>query len=112
LEICDTPDKNIVHRVVVTVHPIDTSIHPSYPPGWRWGITVGGKPINDLDYCVGAGHAPTERDAALRGEETGAAIVLAMRKFGIVAQYGFQRMTWDPIPASADDRPLLRFQGE
>jgi hypothetical protein len=96
----------LVHQVTVTVHPIDPNVHPSYPPGWRWSVTVGGMPINDLDYCVGAGHEHTKGDAAVTGETVGAAVTLALRKFGVNAGYQVIHMDWDPIPAEADDRPL------
>jgi hypothetical protein len=99
----------LVHQVTVTVHPIDPNVHPSYPPGWRWSVTVGGMPINDLDYCVGAGHSIDEQHAAVSGETVGAAVVMAMRKFGIEPRYMFLRMDWDPIPAEADNRPLVEF---
>lgn len=103
------PKPALVHQVMVVVHPIDTTVHPTYQPGWRWGVTVGGMPVNDLDYCVGAGHATSARQASVDGETVGAAVALALQHFGIPARYVFQRMDWDPIPAEADNRPLLEF---
>lgn len=104
--------KALLCQVTVTVHPIDAAIHPSYPTGWRWGVTVGGQPINDLDYCIGAGHEDTETRAAIQGEMVGAAATLALRHYGLMPKYAFQRLDWDPIPAEADNRPVLKFGGE
>lgn len=101
----------LIHQVTVVVHPIDRAVHQTYPNGWRWGVTVGGKPINDLDFCVGAGHEETEMRASVQGETVGAAVALALRHYGLTPRYAFQRLDWDPIPADADNRPILKFGG-
>lgn len=99
----------LMHQVTVVVHPIDTAEHPTYPNGWRWGVTIGGKPINDIDFCVGAGHEETEIRAAVQGEMVGAAVTLALRHYQLTPKYAFLRLDWDPIPSDADDRPILKF---
>jgi hypothetical protein len=96
----------LLYQITVFVHPVCVATHPSYPPGWRWSVVVGGMQAADLDFCVGAGHADSESVAAVRGEEVGAAAVLALRHFGVRTNYAFQRLDWDPIPAEADHRPL------
>ena len=98
--------------VRVVVHPIDPATHPSYPPGWRWAVQVGGGRIDDLDRCVGAGHCPSETEASVAGEQAGSVATKALRLLGIPARYGVLRLGYDPIPAEADDRPIGVWRGE
>jgi len=100
-------DAPLVPLVAVLIHPINVEQHPTYPPGWRWAVYVGGRPPADIDYCANAGHAATEVDAAVAGESHGAAVVRGLRLMGYPAAYRTQFITWDPIPATADDRPLV-----
>lgn len=95
--------------VTVVVHPVDTEVHPSYPPGWRWAVQVGGTGPADLDFCVGAGHEPDRGTAAVVGESHGAAACKALRLMGVPARYAKSELTWDPIPAEADERPLVEW---
>jgi hypothetical protein len=103
---------DLVPEVTVVVHPIDLTQHPSYPPGWRWAVMVGGRPPTDLDFCVNAGHCMTEGEASLVGEQNGASATKALRLLGVPARYGFLRLDHDPIPAEADERPLAVWRGE
>lgn len=95
--------------VTLVVHPVDTCVHPSYPEGWRWAVMVDGGPT-DLDACVGALMCTTEAEAALIGEQCVAAVVKALRRFGIPARHGALRLDYDPIPAEADQQPLGALQ--
>lgn len=101
----------LLPEVTVVVHPIDPSAHPTYPPGWRWAVQVGGGSPADLDRCVGAGHAPTEPAASVAGETAGSTAVKALRLLGVPAQYGFLRLGYDPIPPEADGQPMGVWQG-
>lgn len=101
-----TPD------VTVVVHPIDQRQHPTYPPGWRWAVMVGGRPPADLDFCVNAGHATTESEAAVLGEMNGASATKALRLLGVPARYGVLKLGHDPIPTEADERPIGIWHGE
>lgn len=101
-----TPD------VIVIVHPVDQARHPTYPPGYRWAIQVGGQPPADLHYCAQAGHEPTIEAAMIAGESHGAAVVKALRMLGVPARYGLYRLGWDPIPAEGDEYPLAIWRGE
>ena len=98
--------------MAAVVHPIDTAVHPTYVPGWRWAVMVGGRPPADLDWCAGAGHAGTESEASVRAEEAASAAVKALRMLGVPVRYAYQRLGYDPIPAEADDRPLAVWHGE
>lgn len=98
--------------ITVVVHPVDTAVHPSYPPGYRWAVMAGGKRPADLDYCVQAGHERNIDMAMMAGESHGAAATKALRLLGIPALYGVLRLAWDPLPAEADERPLAIWSGE
>jgi hypothetical protein len=101
----------VAPEVAVIVHPIDPEAHPTYPPGWRWAVHVGGRPPADLDYCVQAGSAESEPEASAAGEMVGAAVAKGLRILGIPARYGYIRLGYDPLPSSADDRPLSVWYG-
>lgn len=103
---------DLVPEVTVVVHPVDTAAHPTYPAGWRWAVQVGGTGPADLERCAGAGHCPTESEAAFYGEQCGSTAVKALRVLGVPARYGVLRLGYDPIPAEADDRPLAVWHGE
>jgi hypothetical protein len=103
---------DLVPELTVVIHPVDTTVHPSYPEGYRWAVMVGGVPPTDLDHCANAGHCPTEVEAAFYGEQCGAAAVKALRMLGVPARYGVLTLAYDPIPAEADQRPLAEWRGE
>lgn len=107
---CSSPP--LVPEVTVVVHPVDTTVHPTYPQGWRWAVMVGGRPPADLDFCAGAGLCPTEPLASQDGETAGSTAVKALRMLGVPARYSYLRLGYDPIPAEADQRPLATWYGE
>lgn len=102
----------LVPEVTVVVHPVDTTAHPTYPQGWRWAVQVGGGRPDDLDRCAGAGHADTETEASVIGEQAGSTAVKALRMLGVPVRYGVLRLGYDPIPPEADHRPLAVWHGE
>jgi hypothetical protein len=61
-----TPD------VTVVVHPVDTTVHSTYPEGYRWAVMVGGVSPTVLEYCANAGHCPTVVEAAFTGSSAAA----------------------------------------
>jgi len=95
--------------VIVVVHPVDVVAHPTYPPGFRWCVMVGGRPPTDLDYCTQAGHEPTIDVALAIGEMVGVAVVKGLRLMGCPAAYGKLILAEDPMPPESDDRPINRF---
>lgn len=99
-------DPVLIPEVTVVLHPVDTTVHPSYPEGWRWAIHVGGRGPADTDSCVGALMHSDRQEAGMVGEQAGAAVAKALRMFGIAARYGVLRLDYDPLPAEADERPL------
>lgn len=98
--------------VCVYIHPVDISQHPSYQPGYRWAVMVGGTSPGDLSGCVQAGHQATPQLAAMMGEQVGVAVTLGLRKFGINASYHVKSLAFDPIPSEADDIPLGVFTAD
>lgn len=98
---------DLVPEVTVVIHPINTEAHPTYPAGYRWAVHVGGGPFHDLSRCVNAGHETSEPMAGVAGESHGVAVAKALRIMGIPAKYSVTRLEWDPIPAEADNRPLV-----
>jgi hypothetical protein len=101
-----TPD------VTVVVHPVDTTVHSTYPEGYRWAVMVGGVSPTVLEYCANAGHCPTVVEAAFTGEQCGSAAAKALRMLGVPARYGVLTLGYDPIPAEADELPLAVWRGE
>lgn len=99
-------------EVVVVVHPIDQEAHPTYPPGYRWAVMVGGRPPTELDYCVNAGVERTESGASVVGESHGAAATKALRILGVPARYAYTRLGYDPIPPEGDQYPMGIWRGE
>jgi hypothetical protein len=106
------PERTLRDEITVVVHPVNTQVHPGYPPGWRWAVMVGGTRPSELDFCANAGHCPTDAEAAFTGEQAGATATKALRMLGIPARYGLLRLGYDPIPAEADDRPIAVWRGE
>jgi hypothetical protein len=98
---------DVTPEVVVVVHPIDSESHPTYPTGYRWAVQVGGGPFSNLAHCVNAGHEATESMAGVAGESHGVAVTRSLRIMGVPARYSVTRLDWDPIPAEADDQPLV-----
>lgn len=88
--------------VTVFVHAIDTTVHRSVPPGWRWAVHVGGRPAHDLAGCVNASWEPDERNACIAGEQVGAAVVKALAMCGLQPTCQVFRLAADPIPADHD----------
>jgi hypothetical protein len=87
-------------HVVVFIHQIDVSRHPTTGGGWRWAVHVGAQGPSDLAYCANAGRAETRTVAAVIGESHGAAVARAIRMFGISAAYhNVIELDYDPIPA-------------
>lgn len=98
--------------VAVLVHPVNPQEHPTYQGAWRWAVMIGNRPPADLDHCVQAGVAATEPEASAAGEQIGAAVATALRRYALAATYEYRRLGWDPIPAEADERPVLVWRGE
>jgi len=94
-----TPD------IVVWIHPINTTAHPSYRPGYRWAVHAGGKAPSDLRFCCNAGREDTLTEARIVGESHGVAACKATRILGVSARYFVREIGWDPIPSAADDIP-------
>lgn len=101
LRIDDAPPV-LAPEITVVVHRVDTDIHTSVPPGWRWAVMVGGRPPADLDYCANAGWAPTEQAAQLEGNVAAATAVRACRIFGVPAAYRTLSLDHDPVVAGND----------
>lgn len=110
----DAPDAPELHpEVTVYISPVDVAAHPTYPPGYRWAVHVGGTPPTDLDHCAMAGWEADQGTAGTSGEMVGAAITRALRMLGIATRYSVQTFGWDPVPADADDTyPLAVWTGE
>lgn len=104
-------DEILTPDIVVVVHPINAKAHPTYTPGYRWAIQIGGSAPSDLTHCCQAGRADTLTDALIAGESHGAAVCKAARMFGIPARYSVNRLTWDPIPPEADLAPQETWEG-
>jgi hypothetical protein len=100
----------LIPAVLVVVHPIDLAEHPSYQPGYRWAVMVGGGNVADLDYCVAAGGMPDQSSALVAGESHGSAACKALRILGVNATYSVSSIDYDPIPNECDNRPLVRFE--
>jgi len=89
-------------KITVLVHPIDTSAHPSIPPGFRWAVYIGDGSWSDMQRCVNAGWCPTQGEAAMEGEAVGMTAVKAGRAYGLPLSYAVTTLDHDPIPAGAD----------
>jgi hypothetical protein len=107
----DQPDV-LTPDVMVWVHPINTEAHPTYTPGYRWAVHVGGHGAAMLQYCCNAGRADTQTEAKIIGESHGAAVCKGLRLLGIPARYGLFTIGWDPIPAEADNKQQKIWTGE
>ena len=95
-------------KITVGVHPVDLVQHPTYLPGWRWCVMLGHGAWHEMERCVQAGWSPTMLDAQLTGEQCGVTACEAMRRLGIPCEWGGSIiLDHDPIPASADDLPLV-----
>jgi hypothetical protein len=85
------------------IHPVDTTVHPTVPPGFRWAVMVGDVDPADTANCANAGWCPTAREAEAEGDQNAATAVRAMQLLGINLRYaGVVRLASDPIPAGAD----------
>lgn len=98
----------LVPRVSVVVHPINTTAHPTVPPGWRWAVMVGDTPAHDLKFCANAAWAPNRAEAEVEGEHAAVAACKTARMFGINAAYGgVVGLDTDPTPAGGDTISIL-----
>lgn len=94
----------LLPEVTVYVHEIDTAAHPTYQPGtWRWAVQVGGRPPHELAACVNAGGERSLSTAIDVGDQVAAAVVLALRLFGVpVGRIRHVVLDHDPIPPGHD----------
>jgi len=93
----------LVPKIVVFLHAVDVSAHPSVPPGWRWAVHFGGGSPADLSTCANAGWCPTVNEAELEGAQNAATAIKAARGFGIpVGALEIIRLDTDPIPPGKD----------
>lgn len=93
--------------VVLYVHPVDTAVHTTVPPGWRWAVHAGGGRPGDVSRCANAGWTPTRQAALSEGEQNAATAVKVARAFGVPAAYRLLDLDYDPIPAGADGVTVL-----
>lgn len=101
-----------MQSVVLVVHPVDTTEHPTYPPGYRWAVMVGTTDPVALEYCVGAGHSADCQEAALVGETVQAAVSIALGLSGISSHAAAINLDHDPIPGTADQAGNRIFSAE
>lgn len=92
----------LLTEVTLFVHEVDTTAHPTVPPGWRWAVHAGGGRPADLSLCVNAGWCPTRNEALFEGERNAATAVKACRVFGVPVEYRQRDLAADPIPAGCD----------
>ncbi len=83
--------------VTVFVHPIDTDVHPTVPPGWRWAVHLGGNP-KDATACLNAGWCPTRSEASVEGEMVGVTVAKAVGRVAGQPIYQLVPLADDPIP--------------
>jgi hypothetical protein len=78
--------------VYTVVHPIDTTAHPTIPPGFRWAVMLG--------WC------PTREEATAEGDQNGATGTRALRVAGHNVRYGeavqVLQLDYDPIASGND----------
>lgn len=96
--------------VDVYVHPINSIAHPSYAARFRWAVMIGGAAPHELNRCANAGGTETHQEACVTGEAVGAAVALALRAYGVNVRYRCIQLTFDPMPAAADDYPLVKLR--
>lgn len=92
----------VVLLIRLLVHQVDTEVHPTVPPGWRWAVMAGGGEHDDMGRCANAGWCPTEQEASIEGEMVAVAAVKACRILGVDVRYEQVRLDYDPIPADHD----------
>lgn len=83
-------------------NPIDTDLHPTVPPGYRWAVSTNEDP-SDVSACLGAGWAPDESSAAWIADQSATIAACAYRMAGGTASVATQALDYDPIPAEADE---------
>lgn len=88
--------------VTLVVHPIDTAVHPTVPPGWRWAVMLGDGSPSDMDRCANAGWCPSRGEASLEGEMVAVTATKALRAFGVPVSLRTLTLDSDPIPAGGD----------
>lgn len=93
----------VVLLIRLVTHQVDTAVHPTVPPGWRWAVMVGDAAHDDMSRCANAGWCPTALEASLTGETVAVAAVKACRMLGLdTVRYEQVRLDYDPIPAGHD----------
>lgn len=92
----------VVLLIRLVLHEIDTVIHPTIPPGWRWAVMVGAVEHHDMSACANAGWCPSETEAALEGEMVAVTAVKVARMLGVPVSYEQVRLDYDPIPVDGD----------
>jgi len=81
--------------IVVTVHPINTEVHTTVPPGFRWAVEWTGSTLN-------AGWEPSQHAALLAGEASMVCAVRAARMCGAVVGHESVILDHDPIGSGSD----------
>lgn len=102
IEMVHLADIHLVDVVVLVVHPVDTTAHPTVPEGYRWSVMLGQGPFSDTGRCANAGWCPTEGEALAEGEMVAVAVVKALRMAGMSTDYRIVQTPADPIPAGQD----------
>lgn len=102
----------VVKPTITTyIHPVDTTIHPTYPSGYRWAIHLGDDGPTNINRCIQAGHSTTMAEAEVARDSHAAAVCVAVTMFGIGVRLEHETLTSDPIPAEADALPLKVVRG-
>lgn len=87
--------------VTVVGHVVDTDVHHTIPPGWRWCAMLGGEPWDDQRRMLNAGWCPNRSEAFVEGEAVGVAVAKALTALGHQIDYQVVELDHDPIPAEA-----------
>jgi hypothetical protein len=87
--------------VGVVVHQINTLVHPTIPPGFRWAVHVG-TAWDDMTSCLNAGWAPNAAEAAITGEGAAVCAVKVARILGHDLTIASTMLDHDPIRAGND----------
>jgi hypothetical protein len=92
--------------IVALAHPVDVDTHPTYPPGFRWAVHVG-EDFADMSSCLNAGWEPTLLAARMAGEAAAVCAHKVAARFDPSVGYLPVVLDVDPVPAEADDLPLI-----
>jgi hypothetical protein len=92
--------------VYAVVHPINTTAHPTVPPGFRWAVMLGPCSPADMSRCVNGGWCPTRDEATAEGDQNGASVTRGLRIAGHDVRYGegvqVMQLDYDPIQSGND----------